>query len=143
MARPKRVDVGRVRDHRRRRHAVLERCSRIAAACALIRRRTSRGIGRRASPPLRYRRLRATPRRRDGTLRVVALGDGQVSDRPASTAAAEFIAALLEPNDLYLCFESTSATRTFAATRSRLSSPNRDSCKHDSVMYETGRPTIV
>ena len=30
----------------------------------------------------------------DGTWRVVELGDGQVSDRPTSTAATEFIAAL-------------------------------------------------
>jgi hypothetical protein len=34
-------------------------------------------------------------RRHDGVWRVVELGDGQVSDRPVSTAASEFIAALL------------------------------------------------
>jgi ATP-grasp domain, R2K clade family 3 len=33
-------------------------------------------------------------KRRDGVWRVVELGDGQVSDRPASTTASEFIAAL-------------------------------------------------
>lgn len=38
--------------------------------------------------------------RRDGTWRVVELGDGQVSDRPTSTAATEFIAILFGPNAL-------------------------------------------
>jgi hypothetical protein len=33
-------------------------------------------------------------RRRDGVWRVIELGDGQVSDRPASTSADTFVAAL-------------------------------------------------
>jgi hypothetical protein len=36
----------------------------------------------------------------DGTWRVVELSDGQVSDRPTSTAATEFIATLFEPDEL-------------------------------------------
>jgi ATP-grasp domain, R2K clade family 3 len=38
--------------------------------------------------------------RRDRAWRVVELGDGQVSDRPTSTAATEFIATLFGPNEL-------------------------------------------
>ena len=33
----------------------------------------------------------------DGTWRVIELGDGQVSDRPASTEPAAFINAVLAP----------------------------------------------
>jgi hypothetical protein len=36
----------------------------------------------------------------DGTWRVVELGDGQVSDRPTSTAPTEFIATLFGPNEI-------------------------------------------
>jgi hypothetical protein len=38
--------------------------------------------------------------RRDGAWRVVELGDGQVSDRPTSTAATEYITTLFRPNEL-------------------------------------------
>jgi hypothetical protein len=35
--------------------------------------------------------------RADGTWRVVELGDGQVSDRPATTKPAAFLSAVLTP----------------------------------------------
>ena len=34
-------------------------------------------------------------RRADGTWRVIELGDGQVSDRPATTGASAFLKAIL------------------------------------------------
>jgi hypothetical protein len=36
-------------------------------------------------------------RRSDGVWRVVVVGDGQVSDRPATTAVDLFMAAILSP----------------------------------------------
>ncbi|WP_250002118.1 ATP-grasp domain-containing protein [Actinoplanes sp. M2I2] len=39
-------------------------------------------------------------RRHDGTWRVIELGDGQVSDRPSSTSADTFIAAVLDSGEV-------------------------------------------